>query len=77
MTPNSDFDFWFCFGGYNVQLADIKQFLTDRFRKIDCSQARQDVEPFLHDASVLDVWSADFFCQITEHLTVIEAENHE
>ena len=27
------------------------------------------VEPFIHDTSVLDIWSADFFKQITKNLT--------
>ena len=36
---------------------------------IDFAQARQDVEPFIHDTSVLNIWNADFFKQITEGLT--------
>ena len=32
---------------------------------------RQDVEPFIHDSSVLNIWSADFFKQITEGLTAV------
>lgn len=50
-------------------LSDIKKFLNDRFDSIDFEQAKQDVEPFIHDASVLNVWGAEFFKQITEELT--------
>jgi len=50
-------------------LEEIKHMLEDRFDSIDFSQARQDVEPFIHDTSVMNVWNADFFKQITENLT--------
>ena len=51
--------------------AAIKEMLNKRFDSIDYAQAKQDVEPFIHDISVLDVWSAEFFKQITEELTAI------
>lgn len=50
-------------------LPEIKAMLSERFDSIDYTQARQDVEPFIHDTSVLDIWSAEFFKQITEGLT--------
>lgn len=50
-------------------LDEIKRMLSDRFDAIDFSQARRDVEPFIHDTSVLNIWSAEFFKQITEGLT--------
>lgn len=49
---------------------DIKEFLYNRFDSIDFSQAKRDVEPFIHDTSSIDLWSAEFFKQITEGLTV-------
>lgn len=51
-------------------LDEIKGMLAERFDAIDYSQAKRDVEPFIHDTSVLNLWSADFFKQITEGLTV-------
>lgn len=42
--------------------------LCERFDTIDFTQARQDVEPFIRDRSSLNLWSADFFKQITERL---------
>lgn len=42
-----------------------------RFDSIDFLQARKDVEPFIRDTSVLDIWSSDFFKQITEGLEVL------
>jgi len=52
-------------------LPEIKAMLAERFDSIDYAQARQDVEPFIHDSSVLNIWSADFFKQITEGLTAV------
>ena len=49
-------------------LEDVKRMLFTRFDEIDYSQARQDVEPFIQDSSVLNVWDTDFFKQITENL---------
>lgn len=50
-------------------LDEVKNMLSNRFDSIDFSQAKRDVEPFIHDTSVLNIWSADFFKQITEELT--------
>jgi len=49
-------------------LEDVKRMLSDRFNGIDFSQAKQDVEPFIHNASALEIWNADFFKQITDGL---------
>ncbi len=51
-------------------LERIKTMLCDRFSAIDYAQAKRDVEPFIHDAALLDVWSADFFCSITDSLVI-------
>ena len=50
-------------------LSDIKNMLNDKFDSIDYKQAKEDVAPFVRDTRVLDVWSADFFKQITDGLT--------
>lgn len=42
-----------------------------RFDSIDFLQARKDVEPFICDISVLDIWNSEFFKQITEGLKVL------
>ena len=42
-----------------------------RFGSIDFLQARKDVEPFIRDTSVLDIWSSEIFKQITEGLKVL------
>ena len=52
-------------------LEEIKTMLKNRFDSIDFVQARKDVEPFIRDTSVLDIWSSEFFKQITEGLKVL------
>lgn len=52
-------------------LEEIKTMLKSRFDSIDFLQARKDVEPFIRDTSVLDIWSSEFFKQITEGLKVL------
>ena len=54
----------------DCSLERIKTMLCDRFSAIDYAQAKRDVEPFIHDAALLDVWSADFFCSITDSLVI-------
>lgn len=49
----------------------IKAMLCERFETIDYAQAKEDVEPFIRDTSVLNIWSADFFKQITGGLKIV------
>ena len=49
-----------------LTIQDVKEMLIKRFKSIDFAQARQDVIPFIQNPSVLDIWSADFFCKITD-----------
>ena len=45
--------------------AVINRMLNDRFEKIDFEQAKQDVLPFIKNASALDLWGAEMFKDIT------------
>jgi predicted nucleotidyltransferase component of viral defense system len=49
-------------------IEDLKGMLREKFDTVDYVQAKKDVEPFIHDTRMLDIWSADFFKQITENL---------
>ena len=51
-------------------LKEIKDMLSERFDTIDFTQAKQDVEPFIHDSAAVNIWSADFFKQITQGLII-------
>ena len=52
-------------------ISDLKAMLYDRFDSIDYANAKLDVRPFIKDTASLDVWSADFFRQITQNLTEV------
>ena len=49
-------------------IEDAKALLCSRFDSIDYAQAKEDVLPSIKDTASLDLWSADFFKQITEGL---------
>ncbi|MCC8130336.1 MAG: nucleotidyl transferase AbiEii/AbiGii toxin family protein [Oscillospiraceae bacterium] len=52
-------------------LDELKRILCERFDLIDYEQAKRDVEPFIRDTSSLDIWSKEFFKQITNDLKMI------
>lgn len=51
--------------GKAFSVEDAKHLLCERFETIDYQQAKEDVVPFLKNTATLDMWSADFFKQIT------------
>ncbi len=51
-----------------LTINDVKKLLKERFDTIDYEQAEKDVRPFIKDTQSLNLWSADFFKQITEQL---------
>lgn len=53
----------------DCKLDDVKRMLKNKFDTIDYDQAREDVIPFIKDPSKMDLWSSDFFKQITDNLT--------
>lgn len=46
----------------------LKKMLCERFDSIDFETAKEDVRGFVKDKASLDIWSADFFKQITENV---------
>ena len=48
----------------------IKELLCTRFENIDFEQAKADVLPFIRDPAQLNLWSKDFFQQITKNLRI-------
>lgn len=53
---------------YVNNLNDVKNLLTERFKAINFSQAKEDVMPFIKNPSSIEKWSSEFFTQITEKL---------
>lgn len=52
-------------------LEDIKRILCQRFDAIDYGEAKEDVLSFIRDVSVIELWSAEFFKQITMNLEIV------
>ncbi len=50
----------------------LLEMLIKRFETIDFEQAKQDVLPFIANPVKLDLWSKDFFMDVTENLQIVE-----
>ena len=55
-----------------LTLGKLQEMLKERFEKINYEQAKQDVLPFIVEPHKLDLWSKDFFIDITKNLQVAE-----
>lgn len=51
---------------FNIDI--LKGLLDKKFEKIDYKNAKEDVEMFIEDKDSLNLWSADFFKEITKNL---------
>lgn len=58
--------------GKKYSVEEIRDLLRERFKEIDYEQAKSDVEPFLEDSAGVNLWSEEFFSQITEKLRAAE-----
>lgn len=45
--------------------------LCERFEQVDFEIAKKDVLPFIENPFALDLWSANFFCDITKDWNII------
>ncbi len=50
----------------------LLEMLNQRFESIDFDQAKQDVLPFITNPAKMDLWSKDFFIDITKNLQIVE-----
>lgn len=50
----------------------LLEMLNRRFESIDFEQAKQDVLPFITNPAKMDLWSKDFFIDITKNLQIVE-----
>ena len=46
----------------------LKELLINKFKKIDYSEAKDDVMPFIKKMDSLNMWNKEFFIGITENL---------
>ncbi len=49
--------------------------LCDYFDQVDFVQARRDVEPFINNPELLELWTSEFFKQITRNKLIITAND--
>jgi len=52
----------------NVTQDDVKELLTERINELDIAAAKRDVEGFISDRRVLDIWSKDFFRSLVDKI---------
>jgi len=57
---------------YTLTIEELKNILIEKFNQIDYEKAKQDVLPFIKDKSKLDIWSKEFFIEITKMLKAEE-----
>lgn len=50
----------------------VLQLLKSRIETLDIKSAKRDVEPFISDTQVLDIWSKEFFLMAIEELRFVE-----
>ena len=53
---------------YDLTIDNLKSLLYDRFEHLDFEQAKEDVLPFIKDKSKLNLWSKEFFIEITKKI---------
>lgn len=56
---------------FDFTIYNLKSLLNERFENLNIEQAKQDVLPFVKDKTKLDIWSVEFFKEITKTLKAI------
>ena len=51
---------------FNIEI--LKEMLNEKFQEIDYTNAKEDVITFINDKDSLNLWSAEFFIEITKNL---------
>ena len=54
--------------GYDLTIDNLKELLNERFSNMDYEQAKSDVLPFVKNKASLELWSKEFFTEITKKL---------
>lgn len=56
---------------YDLTIDNLKTLLNQRFDNLNINQAKEDILPFIKDKSKLDLWSKEFFKEITKKLKAV------
>lgn len=54
----------------------LRRRLIERFNRVDFKQAKNDVRPFIRSQDSLNLWSKEFFTEVTEEKLKIEMTGH-
>lgn len=55
---------------FSLTRESLIDILSERFSSIDYAQAESDVMPFIKNAAQLDIWSSEFFIDVTKNLKI-------
>jgi predicted nucleotidyltransferase component of viral defense system len=50
---------------------DLRDLMTRRIDKVDIDQIRREVEPFVKDTAVLEIWSKEFFLDVASRIKIV------
>lgn len=59
------------FNGMIITREDFEKLLTDRLINTDIDLVKNDVRPFLKDHSSLEIWSADYFIELSKMIRTL------
>ena len=57
-----------------LDIAQLRRLLQERFRQVDFDQARSDVRPFIRDDAELELWNSAFFRSLAPRVEASPAE---
>ena len=56
-----------------LDLAQLRKLLRQRFQQVDFDQAKRDVRPFIRDAAELELWDSAFFQSLADRIEATAA----
>lgn len=59
------------FNGMTISLEDFKNLLKDRLINTDINLVKNDVKPFLKNHDSLDIWSIDYFIELSKMICIL------
>ncbi len=51
-----------------ITIDELKEMLYKKFKEIDYEDAKRDIMPFIIDTESLNIWSENFFVEITKNI---------
>jgi Mlc titration factor MtfA (ptsG expression regulator) len=50
---------------------ELKVLVREKIQRLNIQEAKNDVMPFIKERSELDIWSHDYFNQITDQIKIV------